>query len=108
KVQAGARVAVIGAGGIGLNVIQGAAIAGSDRIVAIDLRPAPLALAQQFGATDTIDGAGDVPPAVRALTGGRGADFVFDTVGTPPTLPAAIAGARKRRAVPLTRPSPPA
>ena len=102
KVRAGARVAVIGAGGIGLNVLQGAAIAGSERIVAIDLRPAPLALAKQFGATDTIDGAGDVPPAVRALTGGRGADFVFDTVGSPATLATAIASVRKGGGVVLT------
>src|SRR5262249_29695600 len=55
RVAAGARVAVIGAGGVGLNVVQGAAIAGSERIIAIDLRPAPLAIARQFGATDTID-----------------------------------------------------
>src|SRR2546423_8872279 len=102
KVATGARVAVIGAGGVGLNVVQGAAIAGSDRIIAIDLRPAPLAIAQQFGATDTIDAAGDVPPAVRALTSGRGADFVFDTVGSPATLATAIASARKGGAVVLT------
>src|SRR5262249_6998865 len=98
----GARVAVIGAGGIGLNVVQGAAMAGSERIVAIDVRPTPLAHARQFGATDTLDGAGDVPPAVRALTAGRGADFVFDTVGTPTTLATAIASARKGGVVVLT------
>src|SRR5437868_1656632 len=83
KVPAGARVAVIGAGGVGLNVVQGAAIAGSERVIAIDLRPAPLAMARQFGASDTIDAAGDLPAAIRSLTGGRGADFVFDTVGSP-------------------------
>ena len=102
NVQAGARVAVIGAGGVGLNVVQGATIAGSTQIIAIDLRPAPLAIAKTFGATDTIDGAGDVPAEVRALTGGRGADFVFDTVGSPATLAAAIASARKGGAVVLT------
>jgi S-(hydroxymethyl)glutathione dehydrogenase / alcohol dehydrogenase len=102
KVPAGAQVAVIGAGGVGLNVVQGAAIAGAERIIAIDLRPAPLAIAKQFGATDTIDAAADVPPAVRALTNGRGADFVFDTVGSPATLATAIAAARKGGAVVLT------
>jgi S-(hydroxymethyl)glutathione dehydrogenase / alcohol dehydrogenase len=102
RVPAGARVAVIGAGGVGLNVVQGAAIAGSERIIAIDLRPTPLAIAKTFGATDTIDGAGDVPAAVRSLTSGRGADFVFDTVGSPATLAAAIASARKGGAVVLT------
>ena len=102
KVPAGARVAVIGAGGVGLNVVQGAAIAGSDRVIAVDLRPVPLALATTFGATDTIDAAGDVPPAIRALTNGRGADFVFDTVGSPATLATAIASTRKGGAVVLT------
>ena len=101
-VSAGSRVAVIGAGGVGLNVVQGAAIAGSARIIAIDLRPAPLAIAKTFGATDTIDGAAEVPAAVRSLTSGRGADFVFDTVGSPATLASAIASARKGGAVVLT------
>jgi S-(hydroxymethyl)glutathione dehydrogenase / alcohol dehydrogenase len=102
RVQAGARVVVIGAGGVGLNIVQGAAIAGCERIIAVDLRPAPLAIARQFGATDTIDGAGDVPPAVRALTNGRGADYVFDAVGSPATLATAIASTRKGGAVVLT------
>ena len=102
RVSPGARVAVIGAGGVGLNVVQGAALAGSERIIAVDVRPAPLAIAKTFGATDTIDGAGDVPAAVRSLTAGRGADIVFDTVGSPATLAAAIASARKGGAVVLT------
>ena len=102
RASAGARVAVIGAGGIGLNVVQGAAIVGSERIIAVDLRPTPLVLAKQFGATDTIDAASDVPPAVRALTGGRGADFVFDTVGSPATLATALASTGKGGAVVLT------
>jgi S-(hydroxymethyl)glutathione dehydrogenase / alcohol dehydrogenase len=102
KVAAGSRVAVIGAGGVGLNVVQGAVIAGSERIIAIDLRPAPLAIARTFGATDTVDAAGDVPAAVRSLTSGRGADFVFDAVGSPATLAAAIASARKGGTVVLT------
>jgi S-(hydroxymethyl)glutathione dehydrogenase / alcohol dehydrogenase len=102
RVPAGARVAVIGAGGVGLNVVQGAAIAKCERIIAIDRRPAPLALAQAFGATDAIEAADSVPEAVRALTVGRGADFVFDTVGTPDTLADAVASARKGGAVVLT------
>ena len=102
RVPEGARVAVIGAGGVGLNVVQGAAIAGSERVIAIDLRPAPLAIASTFGATDTIDAAGEVPAAIRALTNGRGADFVFDTVGSPATRATAIASTRKGGAVVLT------
>jgi S-(hydroxymethyl)glutathione dehydrogenase/alcohol dehydrogenase len=102
QVPKGSTVAVIGAGGVGLNVVQGAAIAGCERIIAIDLRPKPLEIAKQFGATDTIDGAGEVPPAVRALTSGRGADFVFDTVGSAATLTLAFASTRKGGAVVLT------
>jgi S-(hydroxymethyl)glutathione dehydrogenase/alcohol dehydrogenase len=102
RVPAGSRVVVIGAGGIGLNVIQGAAIEKCDQIVAVDLRPAPLALAKQFGATHTLEGSTDLPAAIRDLTGGRGADFVFDTVGSPATLTTAIACTRKGGAVVLT------
>jgi S-(hydroxymethyl)glutathione dehydrogenase/alcohol dehydrogenase len=58
RVPAGAKVAVIGAGGVGLNVVQGAAIAGAECIVAIDLRPAPLTLAARFGSTHTVRGPG--------------------------------------------------
>ena len=96
-----ARVAVIGAGGIGLNVIQGAVIAGSEQIFAIDVRPAPLALARQFGATQTIESPPARPPALRELTGGRGVDFAFDTVGSSATL-AALAATRKGGTVVLT------
>jgi S-(hydroxymethyl)glutathione dehydrogenase/alcohol dehydrogenase len=102
RVPAGSRVVVIGAGGIGLNVIQGAAIEKCEQIVAVDLRPPPLALAKQFGATHAIEGSTELPAAIRELTGGRGADFVFDTVGSPATLTAAIACTRKGGAVVLT------
>jgi len=102
RVPPGARVAVIGAGGVGLNVVQGATIAGCEQIIAIDVRPVPLQIAKQFGATDTIEAAGNVPAAVRALTSGRGADFVFDTVGSPATLATALASTRKGGAVVLT------
>jgi S-(hydroxymethyl)glutathione dehydrogenase/alcohol dehydrogenase len=106
QVPKGSKVAVIGAGGVGLNVVQGAAIAGCERIIAIDLRPRPLEIARTFGATDTIggspDAAPDVPAEVRALTAGRGVDFVFDTVGSPATLTLAFACTRKGGAVVLT------
>ena len=105
RVPKGSRVAVIGAGGVGLNVVQGAAIAGCERIIAIDLRPRPLEIARQFGATDTIggtDASPDAAAAVRELTAGRGADFVFDTVGSPATLALALTATRKGGAVVLT------
>jgi len=102
QLPGGARVAVIGAGGVGLNVIQGAVIAGCDQIVAIDRRPAPLLLARQFGATHTLEAPEEIPGAVRELTSGRGVDYVFDTVGSPATLTAALGSARKGGTVVLT------
>jgi S-(hydroxymethyl)glutathione dehydrogenase/alcohol dehydrogenase len=98
----GSSVAIIGAGGVGLNVAQGAAIAGCHPIVAVDRRPGPLAIARTFGATDTLESPPKIADAVRDLTGGRGADFVFDTVGTPQTLTDALGAARKGGTVVLT------
>jgi S-(hydroxymethyl)glutathione dehydrogenase/alcohol dehydrogenase len=102
QVFPGARVAVIGTGGVGLNVVQGAALADASRIIAIDRHAAPLALARAFGATDAIEAPASIVEAVRALTDGRGADFVFDTVGTPATLHDAVAAATKGGTVVLT------
>ena len=98
----GAQVAVIGAGGVGLNVVQGAVIAGCERIIAIDRRSVPLALARAFGATDVIEAASNAMEAVRDLSGGRGVDFVFDTVGTAGTLADALGAARKGGTVVVT------
>lgn len=82
RVEAGRTMAVFGAGGIGLNVIQGGVLAGAGRIVAVDLVPAKLEWARRFGATDVIDaGAGDPLEAIRDLTGGRGVDYAFEAVG---------------------------
>jgi S-(hydroxymethyl)glutathione dehydrogenase / alcohol dehydrogenase len=102
QVPKGARVAVIGAGGVGLNIVQGCAIAGCETIIAIDRRPAPLTIATRFGATHALDASVDVPAAVRELTSGRGADFVFDSVGAPATLTVALNAAKKGGAVVLT------
>jgi S-(hydroxymethyl)glutathione dehydrogenase/alcohol dehydrogenase len=102
RVPRGARVAVIGAGGVGLNVVQGAVLAGAERIIAADRQKAPLEHARRFGATDVLEGASNLSEAVRALTNGRGADFVFDTVGTPATLQDALASATKGGTIVLT------
>src|SRR5260370_24121624 len=102
QVPAGARVVVIGAGGVGLNIVQGARIAGSEQIIAIDRRPIPLAISEQFGATHTLAASDDAAKAVRELTAGRGADFVFDSVGSPATLTTALNCTRKGGAVVLT------
>ncbi|MEU1625871.1 Zn-dependent alcohol dehydrogenase [Streptomyces sp. NPDC020096] len=82
RVGHGDSVVVIGTGGIGLNVIQGARIAGARRIVAIDANPAKEAVARQFGATDFIDASQVADPveAVRALLP-NGADHAFECVG---------------------------
>jgi len=81
-VPAGASVAVVGAGGVGLNSIQGAALVGAREIIAVDLVESKLAAARSFGATRTVNAAtGDVIQAVREATQGRGVDYVFVTVG---------------------------
>jgi Zn-dependent alcohol dehydrogenase len=78
----GATAVVIGAGGVGLNAVQGAAISGARTVIALDLVEAKLAAAREFGATDTVNaGDPDAAAAVRRLTGGRAADYVFVTVG---------------------------
>ena len=103
RVASGSSAVLIGAGGVGLNVAQGAALAGCNPIIAVDLRPSALALAREFGATHTIEAAaGNVAQQVRDLTGGRGADNVFDTVGTPTTLTQALECTGKGGAVVLT------
>ena len=101
RVRAGSSVAVIGAGGVGLNVVQGAVLAGAERIVAVDRGAAPLALAREFGATDVVESPADLAAAVRDLTAG-GADYVFDTVGTPETVAGALSAARKGGTVVVT------
>jgi S-(hydroxymethyl)glutathione dehydrogenase/alcohol dehydrogenase len=89
KVHPGSRVAVVGCGGVGLNVIQGARLAGAERIIAIDLVPEKRALAKAMGATDVLDGTGDVVAAVRELTKG-GVDYSFEVIGLPRTMDIAI------------------
>jgi S-(hydroxymethyl)glutathione dehydrogenase/alcohol dehydrogenase len=80
-VNAGDTVVIFGAGGVGLNAISGARIAGASRIVVIDIQPKRLEAAKRFGATDVIDSTKSKPvETVRSLLPG-GADHVFDFVG---------------------------
>ena len=83
RVVPGASVAVFGCGGVGLNVVQGAAIAGAGRIVAIDSMESKLELARKFGATDTLlaKPGEDLTKPLKKLTGG-GADYAFECVGS--------------------------
>lgn len=96
-VQKGDTVAVIGCGGVGLNVIQGARIAGAERIFAVDTVDTKLDFAKEFGATDLINASsGDPVMAVKELTGTgalgmpRGVDAAFEVVGFAETLKQAI------------------
>ncbi|MEV6104039.1 Zn-dependent alcohol dehydrogenase [Streptomyces sp. NPDC051940] len=84
KVRAGDTVVVIGAGGIGLNVLQGARIAAASTVVAVDANPAKEAVARRFGATHFVDAsaAEDTAAAVREVLP-AGADHVFECVGRP-------------------------
>jgi S-(hydroxymethyl)glutathione dehydrogenase / alcohol dehydrogenase len=85
RVRAGSSVAVVGVGGIGLNIIQGARLAGAERIIAVDLLDSKLAMAREFGATDVVDGSAvEAVEAVNELTAG-GADYAFEAIGLPLT-----------------------
>jgi S-(hydroxymethyl)glutathione dehydrogenase/alcohol dehydrogenase len=86
QVPGGAIVAVVGCGGIGLNIIQGCQLAGASQIIAVDVMPYKLELARKFGATHTIDSK-EVDPvkAVKELTGRLGAEYAFEAIGSPDT-----------------------
>jgi S-(hydroxymethyl)glutathione dehydrogenase/alcohol dehydrogenase len=86
EVSPGETVAVIGCGGVGLNAIQGARLAGARQIIAVDLLPAKLERARLFGATDVVDAsASDPVEAVRELTRG-GVDHALEVVGRAATI----------------------
>jgi S-(hydroxymethyl)glutathione dehydrogenase/alcohol dehydrogenase len=96
KVVPGSSVAVFGAGGIGLNVIQGAALAGAEKIIAVDLEDKKLEFASVFGATHTINPktAGDAVQSIMTLTGG-GAEYTFECIGNAKVIEQAFAATRK-------------
>ena len=86
KVEPGSICAVIGTGGVGLNVIQGCELAGAGRIIAIDIHPNKLEMAREFGATDFIDASKeDAVAKVLEMTGG-GADYAFEVIGLPQAI----------------------
>ncbi len=81
KVEPGSSVAIIGCGGIGLNCVQGAALAGAGRIIAVDRVPTKLELAKKFGATDLVNASeGDPVEQVREMTSG-GVEYSFEAIG---------------------------
>jgi len=87
SIRPGDTVAVVGCGGVGLNVIQGARLAGAERIIAVDMVQTKLDLARQFGATDVVNAGQTNPVAqVQTLTGERGADVAFEVIGLAATI----------------------
>jgi S-(hydroxymethyl)glutathione dehydrogenase/alcohol dehydrogenase len=95
RVEAGTTVAVVGCGGVGLNCVQGAAIAGAARIIAVDRVASKLELARQFGATDVVDAsAHDAVAAVLELSDG-GVHYSFEAIGLAATVQQAFAMLRR-------------
>lgn len=94
-VEPGSTVAVIGCGGVGLSCINGAAIAGAGRIIAVDMVDAKLEMAKTFGATDVVNGNnGDVVEQVRELTG-DGVQYAFEAIGLKATAEQAFSMIRR-------------
>ncbi len=89
KIQPGCSVVVLGTGGVGLNVIQGARISGASRIIAVDINQQRLHMAMEFGATDSILAESSdtyllsAAEKVKVLTQGRGADYSFECTAIP-------------------------
>jgi S-(hydroxymethyl)glutathione dehydrogenase / alcohol dehydrogenase len=95
KVEPGSSVLVLGAGGIGIAIVQGARLAGASRIVVSDPNPDRREAARRFGATDVVDpGAADVAEACRGLTGGIGVDYAFEAVGSSALARAGVDASR--------------
>jgi S-(hydroxymethyl)glutathione dehydrogenase/alcohol dehydrogenase len=96
RVEPGATVAVFGCGGVGLNAIQGAVIAGAERVLAIDTMEGKLEMAKKFGATDTllIKPGQDATKDIKKLTGG-GPDYAFECVGLGALAEAAYKAIRR-------------
>lgn len=89
---AGSSIAVSGAGAVGLAAVMAARIIGCTTIIAIDLHDARLALAEEVGATHTINaGSGSTVDEIMRITTGRGADYIFDTTAIPSVLSEAVA-----------------
>jgi NDMA-dependent alcohol dehydrogenase len=83
QMEPDSRVAVFGAGGVGLSIIMGAKHARAKQIIAVDTNEAKGDLARDFGATDVLINSPDIVGDIRKITEGRGADYVFEAVGLP-------------------------
>lgn len=97
RVKPGSSVAVFGTGGVGLNVVQGAVLAGAEKIIAVDLLDNKLEYARRFGATHTVNAStGDPVEQIRALTGGKGVNYAFEVIGLTTTIRQAYDSLAKR------------
>jgi Zn-dependent alcohol dehydrogenase len=95
KVEEGATVMIVGLGGIGISIAQGARLAGASRVIGVDPVASRREQAAQFGVTDTIDPASsDVAAAAFDLTGGIGVDYAFDAVGRGALAESCVAATR--------------
>jgi NDMA-dependent alcohol dehydrogenase len=95
-IRKGDSVAVVGCGGVGLNVIQGARIAGAGEIIAVDMNETKLAMAKEFGATATVNASqGDPVGKVMEMTEQRGVDVAFEVIGLQQTIEQTITMARR-------------
>ena len=95
QVREGQSVLVVGLGGVGLSVVQGARLAGAGRVVVVDRAPDKLELALRMGATDVLEAGGELAKQVRALTDRRGVDHAFDCVGQAATIRASWSATRR-------------
>jgi S-(hydroxymethyl)glutathione dehydrogenase/alcohol dehydrogenase len=94
-VQAGQSVAVVGLGGVGLSVVQGARIAGATTIIGVDASDAKESFAREAGATEFLIAGDDTVAKIQELTGGLGVDHSFEVVGTAATIKLAWSLARR-------------
>ena len=96
KINPGSTVVVVGVGGVGLNVVQGARLLSASRIIAIDPNENALEFATKFGVTNTINPTKQDPvQAVKEITGGSGADYAFEAFGSSETVQTAYNSVRK-------------
>jgi S-(hydroxymethyl)glutathione dehydrogenase/alcohol dehydrogenase len=95
KVREGQSVLVVGLGGVGLSVVQGARLAGAGEVIVVDRAPEKLELAQTMGATQVLEAGGELAKQVRELTGKRGADHAFDCVGLADTIRSSWSATRR-------------
>ncbi len=96
KVGGGESVAVFGTGGVGLNVIQGAAISGAEPLIAVDVKDNKLGYAKKMGATHTVNASQDDPiRAIKELTDGRGVDYAFEAIGDTDVMVQVLGSVKK-------------